>query len=72
MKHLSKATDAQRRELIAAAHDAAIQWAKRHDISELSHSGWFNVYDALEQAIEEELYKARGKPGDLRYQAYPL
>lgn len=62
MKHLSKMTETQMREMTMLCETAAVRFAQKHNFSGLSHHGWFNFYAAIQDAIKGEWVKAKTKP----------
>lgn len=55
MKPFDKATLAELHELVNRLKTTAVEWAKKHNISGLSHSGRWNLYTALEDAPQRAL-----------------
>ena len=62
MRHVSKMTREEMEAMQDAVQNAAVSFVQKNNFSGLSHNGWFNFYEALQDAIEGEWSKAQKKP----------
>jgi hypothetical protein len=63
MRHISQITQKEEREMVMWVQQAAIKYAADNGFGALSHAGWFNFYSALENAIAEEVQRAKSDGG---------
>lgn len=56
MKNFKKTEAYEVEELKGMLSDAAIKWAKKNNLSGLSEAGSHNLYNAIENMVEQERY----------------